>query len=328
MSKKKKAFAIRTDLALEACEMLKANEDTEIDGIVSSVKENKDTSITCVDIINEQGSKAVGKPIGKYITIEDQGLRTNNIETKERIIEETTKALKLLLKNFTAENVLIAGLGNRFITPDALGPKVVSGILVTRHIKDTLPEEMKNKVNSVSAIAPGVMGITGIETAEVLAGIAKKAKPDLIIAVDALAARKFSRVNAVIQMTDSGISPGAGVGNKRAKINKKSMGVPVIAIGVPTVVDAATLVNDTMDRILDEMKAASENKAFYEMLDNIQTDDRYTLINDLLTPYAENMFVTPKEVDSVIDRLADIISSAINAALQPGLKKEDINMYI
>ena len=106
------------------------------------------------------------------------------------------------------------------------------------------------------------------------------------------------------------------------------MGVPVIAIGVPTVVDAATLVNDTMDRILDEMKAASENKAFYEMLDSIQTDDRYTLINDLLTPYAENMFVTPKEVDSVIDRLADIISSAINAALQPGLKKDDINMYI
>lgn len=328
MSKKKKRFSIRTDLALEACELLKANEDTELEGIVSSTKENNGTSITYVDILNEKGSKAVGKPIGKYITIEDSGLRTNDAETKERIIKEMTGALKILLEKFESKNILIAGLGNRFITPDALGPKVVSGILVTRHIKETLPKKIRDKVSSVSAIAPGVMGITGIETAEVLAGIAQNAKPDLIIAVDALAARKFSRVNTVIQMTDSGISPGAGVGNKRAKINKKSMGVPVIAIGVPTVVDAATLVNDTMDKILDEMKAASENKAFYEMLDNIQTDDRYTLINDLLTPYAENMFVTPKEVDSVIDRLAEIISTALNAALQPGLDYEDINMYV
>ena len=327
MSKKKKKFAIRTDLALEACELLKAKENTELDGIITKERKNKTTRITCVDIVNENGSKIVGKPMGRYITIEDAALRENDIETKERIIEETTTALKKLLKKFDTKNVLIAGLGNRYITPDALGPKVVSGILVTRHIKESLPKKIRDKVSSVSAISPGVMGITGIETAEVLSGIVQRSKPDLVIAVDALAARRFSRINAVIQMTDSGINPGAGVGNKRAKINKKSMGVPVIAIGVPTVVDAATLVNDTMDRILEEMKAASDDKAFYDMLDNIQTDERYGLINDLLTPYAENMFVTPKEVDSVIDRLAEIISTALNSALQPGLDKEDINMF-
>ena len=205
---------------------------------------------------------------------------------------------------------------------------MVNGIIVTRHIRDTLPKKMRNKVVSVSATAPGVMGITGIETAEVLSGIVDRVKPSLLIAVDALAARRFSRVNTVIQMTDSGISPGAGVGNKRAKINKKTMGVPVIAIGVPTVVDAATLVNDTMERIVSEMKAAAKDKAFYSMLEDIGSEDRYTLINDLLTPYAENMFVTPKEVDAVIDRLADIISTALNRALQPGLDSEDIKMFV
>lgn len=172
------------------------------------------------------------------------------------------------------------------------------------------------------------MGITGIETGEILAGIVDKIKPDLLIAIDALAARKFSRVNSVIQMTDSGISPGSGVGNKRMTLDKHSLGIPVIAIGVPTVVDAATLVNDTMDRILEAMAAASDDKMFYDMLNNIDGEERYKLINDLLTPYAENMFVTPKEVDAVIDRLADIISNAINIAIHPALSINDINKYI
>lgn len=324
----KKSFSIRTDLAMEACELLKSKEENVVDGIKSSTKSKKDIEITFVEIYNEKGSKAVGKPLGKYITVEAPKIRVNDIDVKERVIKETADMLALLIKPNRYKNILIAGLGNRFITPDSLGPKVISKVLVTRHIKDTLPENIDDNVASVAAIAPGVMGITGIETGEILAGIVDKIKPDLLIAIDALAARKFSRVNSVIQMSDSGISPGSGVGNKRMVLDKKSIGIPVIAIGVPTVVDAATLVNDTMDRILEGMASASDNKTFYEMLGDIDGEERYNLINDLLTPYAENMFVTPKEVDSVIDRLADIISNAINIAVHPALTIDDINKYI
>lgn len=324
----KKSFSIRTDLAMEACELLKSKEENVVDGIKSSTKSKKDIEITFVEIYNEKGSKAVGKPLGKYITVEAPKIRVNDIDVKERVIKETADMLALLIKPNRYKNILIAGLGNRFITPDSLGPKVISKVLVTRHIKDTLPENIDDNVASVAAIAPGVMGITGIETGEILAGIVDKIKPDLLIAIDALAARKFSRVNSVIQMSDSGISPGSGVGNKRMVLDKKSIGIPVIAIGVPTVVDAATLVNDTMDRILEGMASASDNKTFYKMLGDIDGEERYNLINDLLTPYAENMFVTPKEVDSVIDRLADIISNAINIAIHPALTIDDINKYI
>ncbi|GFI61351.1 germination protease [Clostridiales bacterium] len=323
-----KTFSIRTDLALEACEILQAKEEDIVDGIKSVVKNKGDIEITCVEIYNKNGSKAAGKPLGKYITLETAKIRENDVEMKEKVIKETANMLSLLIKPDKYKNILIAGLGNRFITPDSLGPKVVSKILVTRHIKDTLPENIDENVASVAAIAPGVMGITGIETGEILSGIVNKIKPDLLIAIDALAARKFSRINSVIQMADSGISPGSGVGNKRMTLDRDSLGIPVIAIGVPTVVDAATLVNDTMDRILAEMAAASKDKAFYNMLEDIETEERYSLINDILTPYAENMFVTPKEVDSVIDRLAEIISNAINIAIHPALTQDDINRYV
>ena len=322
-----KNFSIRTDLAMEACELLNT-EKYIIDGIKSKTKSDNDIEVTCVEIYNENGSNTVGKPVGKYITVESSKMRENDTDFKERVIKETADMLAELIKPNKYKNILIAGLGNRFITPDSLGPKVISKVLVTRHIKDTLPKNIDDNVASVSAISPGVMGITGIETGEILAGIVDKIKPDLLIAIDALAARKFSRVNSVIQMTDSGISPGSGVGNKRMTLDKHSLGIPVIAIGVPTVVDAATLVNDTMDRILEAMAAASDDKMFYDMLNNIDGEERYKLINDLLTPYAENMFVTPKEVDAVIDRLADIISNAINIAVHPALSINDINKYI
>ncbi len=327
MSKKKKAkiFSPRTDLALEACERLDINEDSAVEGVMVKTRENGGTIITSVEIINEEGARVCGKPIGKYITVEDRALRTNDPETKERIIEETAISLKEFMKKYKPRKVLVAGLGNGSITPDALGPKAAAGVIVTRHLKNTLPKTIRDKVSSVSAITPGVMGITGIETAEVLSGTAERAKPDLIVVIDALAAGKFSRLNTVIQMTDGGISPGAGVGNKRAEINKKTMGVPVIAIGVPTVVDAATLVNDTMDRILSEVNAAGAEAGVFN---GLEPGERYALINEMLTPYAENMFVTPKEVDAVIDRLALIISTALNMALHPGLDRKDIELFV
>ena len=324
MSEKK--FRVRTDLAVEACEVIKKEE--ELDGIKSDIFDKNGIGITKVEILNEKGSNFIGKPIGKYITIGSEELRNNNQEVKENAIKETAEMLAELIEPDKYKNILVAGLGNRFITPDSLGPKVISKILVTRHLKDTLSEEIDENVASVAAISPGVMGITGIETGEILLGIVEKIKPDLLIAIDALAARKFSRVNSVIQLTNSGISPGSGVGNKRMTLDENSLGIPVIAIGVPTVVDAATLVNDTMDRILDEMSAVSEEKLFINTLSTIDSDERYALINEILTPYAENMFVTPKEVDAVIERLAEIISNAINIAVHPALTIDDINRYV
>lgn len=323
----KKTFSIRTDLAMEACELLH-REINEGDGIKSETKNYKDIEITYVEIKNDDGSKAVGKPVGDYITVASDKMKDNDVEFRDEVIKKTAEVLSELIDQTRHKNILIAGLGNRYVTPDALGPKVISKILVTRHIKDTLPKEIDDNVASVAAIAPGVMGITGIETGEILQGIVEKIKPDLLIAIDALAARKFSRINSVIQMTNSGICPGSGVGNKRMMLDKESLGIPVIAIGVPTVVDAATLVNDTMDKILEEMSASTEDKAFYDMLQNIEDEDRYTLISELLDPYTENMFVTPKEVDAVIERLAEIISNAINIAVHPALSIEDINKYI
>jgi spore protease len=157
----------------------------------------------------------------------------------------------------------------------------------------------------------------------------ERTKPDLVIAVDALAARKTSRINATIQISDTGINPGAGLGNRRMPLNRKTLGVPVIAVGVPTVVDAATLVNDTMDKMLEAMTEEElPGQDFYDMLKNLQDQEKYGLIKDILDPYAGNMFVTPKEVDAVIDRLANIIANALNMALHPGITTDDVNRYM
>lgn len=322
-------FTVRTDLAIETKELLE-QENREPDGVEVETEETDVYCLTKVHITNEKGSKAMGKPIGNYITLEAQALKENDIPSHEQIITVLAKQLQLLAKPKKKTTVLVVGLGNWNITPDALGPKVVSRVLVTRHLQDTLSPELMENVRPVAAISPGVMGITGIETGEIVKGIVERLHPDLIFAIDALAARRTSRINATIQLSDTGIAPGAGVGNKRKMLNQDTLHIPVIAIGVPTVVDAATLVNDTMDRMLDEMQKQQyqqANTAFYTMLHDMQQEEKYHLITEILTPYAENMFVTPKEVDAVIDRLSGIIANAINIALQPEITMEDINRY-
>lgn len=318
-------ISIRTDLAMEACELLSKEETYK--GIETEIKRTDGIEITTVRITNDNAAEVVGKPKGTYISIEADKMKGADADFRQKVIEITADMLKTVLNSDREKNILVAGLGNRYITPDSLGPKVVAKILVTRHIRDTLSDKIDDSVASVAAIAPGVMGITGIETAEILKGIIERIKPDAVIAIDALAARRTSRINSVIQIADSGISPGSGVGNKRMLLNEESLGVPVIGIGVPTVVSAATLVNDSMERILSAMAEASEEKLFYNTLNNLG-DEREALIAELLEPYAENMFVTPKEVDEVIERLAEIISNAINIAVHPALTKEDINKYV
>ena len=255
-------------------------------------------------------------------------LKENNAECHEKIIKVLAENVRSLVKIGGNDCILVAGLGNWNITPDALGPKVISKILVTRHLQGTLPDEIEETVRSVAAVSPGVMGLTGIETGEILKGITDKLQPSLLIAIDALAARRSNRINATIQLSDTGISPGAGVGNKRMMLDQETLGIPVIAIGVPTVVDAATLVNDTMDRILEEMKQQTETgSAFFQMLQSLEQEEKYQMIAEILGPYTGNLFVTPKEVDAVVDRLANIIANSINIALHPGVTIEDINKY-
>jgi len=320
---------IRTDLALEMRESLYDESGQEIPGVEITIEEDEDLAITVtwVEITTEEGAAAMGKPIGNYITLESADMKENDPELHEEIAKILARKLGKLHDLPTDAVILIIGLGNRNVTPDALGPKVCESILVTRHLGEDVPEDLRGRLRAVSALAPGVMGITGIETAEIIKGVSEKIKPDLIIAIDALAARRTSRINATIQISDAGVNPGAGLGNRRTPVNHESMGVPVIAVGVPTVVDAATLVNDTMDKMLNALASSlPEGDAFFNMLNSLEENERYGLITEILS--SGNMFVTPKEVDAVIHRLSNIIANTLNIALHPGITTEDVNRYL
>ena len=318
----------RTDLALEIQESLA--EENELDGVEITVEkdEAQDITVTWVNITNEAGAEAMGKPIGNYVTLESPAMREHDCDAHEEIAKILAEKLAQLHNLGSEAVILVVGLGNRYVTPDALGPMVCEKLLVTRHMGEAVPVELMGRLRAVSAIAPGVMGLTGIETAEIIKGVAEKVKPDLIIAIDALAARRTSRINATIQMSDAGVNPGAGLGNRRTPINRDSMEVPVIAVGVPTVVDAATLVNDTMDKMLNAMAAAEGqcSDVFFDMLDSLGENERYAIITEMLA--GSNMFVTPKEVDAVILRLAKIIANSLNIALHPGIEQEDVNRFL
>lgn len=318
-------FSPYTDLAIETAENICStttgvnveNEECNIDN----------TNLTVVKIKDNKGAEEMGRPIGTYITLESSYIKENDIEIHEKLIGILSKKIKSLCPK-NVNTTLVIGLGNLHITPDSLGPKAVDKILVTRHIKYTVPEDINNSVASVAALAPGVMGMTGIETVEVVKGVTQRVKPDLVIAIDALAARKVSRVNSTIQLSDTGVAPGAGVGNKRKTLNKESLGVPVIAIGVPTVVDAATMANDTIEKVIDVLlNESKKGSQFYAMLKETAEEEKYDLIREVLDPYTENMFVTPKEVDAVVENIVNIIANSINIALHPGIEIGDINKY-
>ena len=332
--------SIYTDLALEMAEQLQGGQDSDssgIDGVEIDVEDDAALNImvTTVRITNETGAAAMGKPVGNYVTIESPEIQVNNVTAHEEIITVLTRKLAELTKDAkeTAGATLVIGLGNHNVTPDALGPKVVSKVLVTRHIMDNLPRELAGGLRPLCALAPGVMGTTGIETAEVVRGLTEHVKPALIIAIDALAARKINRINQTIQLSDTGISPGAGIGNMRMALNQETLGVPVIAVGVPTVVDAATFVNDTMDLFLSEMsenapESLKDGADFFRMLQKLEDGDKYAIIRNTLGPLVGNMFVTPKEIGEVVAWLSNIIANSINMATHEGIGRDDINRFM
>jgi spore protease len=328
---------IRTDLALEVHEKNQADikrfggEITHPYGEGVEVEEdgNENIHVTRVKITSPVGEKSIGKPMGNYITLDVPRLKENDRDLYENTCRAVAFELQRLIHLGEMDTVLVVGLGNWNITPDALGPKVSSYLMVTRHLHEYLPEQVDDGVRPVCAIAPGVLGLTGIETSDIVRGVVERVKPALIIAIDALASRKMNRINTTIQIADTGISPGSGVGNKRAELSKNTMGVTVIAIGVPTVVDAATMANDTIELVIESLMSHSkEGTEFYKMLKDLEDNDKYNMIREVLEPYGRNLVVTPKEMDEVIERVSKVVANGINIALHKNIDFSDIDRYL
>ena len=317
-------FNVRTDLALEKSEIFKKHAKGEIDGIIVEEENIDEIKVTTVNVVNEEGKKKIGKDIGKYITIDMPICNTNDFGMTESAAHILAGCLEKVINIKKNDLALVVGLGNSDVTPDSLGPNVVSKILVTRHLSELAPEEMNDELRLVCAISPGVLGNTGIESGEIIKSIVDKLKPSVVICIDALASKKLSRVSRSIQISDTGISPGGGVGNNRMKINKETLGVPVIAVGVPMVVDAGTIANDAIDLVIDELIEKTDNKDFYEMLKNIDRNEKSIMIRNLLNPYVGNLIVTPKEIDEIISCTSKVIANGINIALQPDIDSMEI----
>ncbi|MCY6959714.1 GPR endopeptidase [Clostridium brassicae] len=320
---------VRTDLAVEAKEIYEEQNKGKIQGVEINEYIENDMKVIDVKITNEVGERSMGKPVGKYVTIEMPEFVQYDKDVMDDVGKTLAKVLSEIVNLEKSMTALVVGLGNWNVTPDALGPKVISRLMVTRHLKELVPDSIDENIRPVCAISPGVLGLTGIETSEIVKSLCDKIKPNLIICIDALASRKTERVNRTIQIGNTGISPGSGIGNKRMEISEKTLGVPVIAIGVPTVVHAATLANDTIDLAIDEMiKQSTQGSQFYNMLKSLDKAEKEKLINEVLYPHVGELVVTPKDVDIVIDSISKVIANGINIALQPALGIEDINKYV
>ena len=295
------SYGIRTDLALEATERF-TEENVEIRGVEISedYDEEKDVRTTVVKITTENGARIMGRPQGNYITIEAPRLSMSDEDYHREISEKLALHLKKLIHLEREQSILVVGLGNSAITADSLGPHVVDNLYITRHMirEYGLKSMGKERMHRVSGIIPGVMAQTGMETSEIVQGIVAETKPDVVIAIDALAARSTRRLNRTIQITDTGINPGSGVGNHRVGLTEDNLQVKVIGIGVPTVVDAATIVRDSMAHLLDALEE-TEQKEFLE---------------EMISPHLHTMFVTPRDVDETVKYLSYTISEGLNIA--------------
>ena len=321
---------IRTDLAIEAREFYTRKENRQdIPGVIMDVDKKQDITVTRVKIVEEVGARILGKPIGNYITIEVPKLRENDRDLQDEVSDTLSKEIGGIIDIQDDSVILVVGLGNWNVTPDALGPRVIEHLLVTRHIKEYIPEQIDEGVRSVCAIAPGVLGITGIETSEIIRGIVDRIKPYLVIAIDALASRKMDRISTTIQLADTGINPSSGVGNNRKELSQSTLGVPVIAIGIPTVVDAATMASDTIDIVIDSLvKESNQGGEFYNMLKSMDKTEQSSLISEALSPYIGNLMVTPKEIDRLIEDISVVIANGLNIALHPSIDMEEMNRYL
>ncbi|AXI09510.1 GPR endopeptidase [Oceanobacillus zhaokaii] len=363
MEDKNKSYQVRTDLAVEARDMYVETEKKQkshIKGVTFKERAEQDVSISYVEI-DAEGAKLLGKKAGTYITIYADGVKKQDTARQEAAARILAKELEqLIAKNNISENStgLIVGLGNWNVTPDALGPMTVEKVLVTSHLFKLNYETVSEGYRPVAAVTPGVMGVTGIETGDIIHGIVENFKPDFVIAIDALASRSIERVNETIQLSDSGIHPGSGVGNKRKEISFETLGIPVIAIGVPTVVDAVTITSDTIDFILkhfgrewkekdrpskslapaglsfggkkfteEDLPDEEKRQTFLGIVGTLPEEEKRKLIEEVLTPIGHNLMVTPKEVDGFMIDMSNVIANGVNAALHQNVDVDNFASY-
>lgn len=296
----------RTDLAVEATQLWReqAGETTKLRGVEARDSVREGYKVTTVRILDQAGADALGKPVGTYVTLELDGLSRREEDAFGRACRALAAELSALLDLEAGRPVLVAGLGNRAITPDNVGPKAADHTMVTRHLVERVPEHF-GSFRPVSALAAGVLGTTGMESGELISAVVEKTRPACVLAVDALASRSLSRVGRTIQLADTGIVPGSGVGNHRAALDRETLGVPVVAIGAPTVVDAATLAAD----VLEEAGRSGLDPA-------------------ALRGAGAGVIVTPKDIDALVADLSKVIGYGINLALQPGLSVADVDMFL
>jgi spore protease len=313
-------YSTRTDLAVEA--MLASPQTRDVE---HQREETAEAVISRVNIKSQQAAQSMGKLPGLYITIESPVLRQRNREAQQKVADLLAQELGRFVQLGENDPVFVVGLGNWQATPDALGPKVVEQLMVTRHLYNMVPPEVRGGLRPVSALAPGVLGLTGIETGEIVQGIVEKTKPKLVIAIDALASRSTSRLASTIQLSNSGIKPGSGVGNHRFGITKDSLGVDVIAIGVPTVVGAVTIASEAMEAITRptprQMPPGTTPLAVHEQ-------QKQAALHRLLSPFMGSLMVTPKEVDVLIEDLSTTLASGLNAFLHPKLDLDNVLRYL
>ncbi|HLS22485.1 MAG TPA: GPR endopeptidase [Pseudogracilibacillus sp.] len=357
-----KAYTVRTDLAYEAKEMYTEEEKApkEIRGVVSKQYEKNGIKVDHIEI-SKEGEKRLKKKRGTYITIFADGVKKQDTEKQSNAVKVLAETLRNLLKQNGIQKDskgLVVGLGNWNVTPDALGPITVEKVLVTNHLFELEFETVADGYRPVAALSPGVMGVTGMETSDIILSVIDRFKPDFVIVIDALASRSIERINETIQITDTGIHPGSGVGNRRKEVSKETLGVPVIAIGVPTVVDAVTIATDAFDYLLKhigrewsekdlprqallpkgmvvrhenlsekDIPDEKERVAFLGLVGQLSEEEKRMLLTEVLTPMGRNMIVTPKEVDSFMNDMAHVVATGINEALHERIAHDEAGYF-
>jgi len=311
---------VETDMALEARDIVRGTAHQEIPGVKVTERKLESIRITHVEILEEEAERLMGKPRGHYTTLDVPRFKERDPDLKRRLISAVKEALVPMLPESLQATVLVVGLGNWNATPDALGPRTVDRILVTRHLGTVVPDAIRTRMRPVAAVAPGVLGTTGIETVDIIRGVVNEVRPDLILAVDALAARNLERLVGSVQIADTGIHPGSGVGNRRQGLNQASLGVPVAAIGVCTVVQSISIAEEAVHLLANQL--ADEVK-FYEILKQMAEPEQRGLIDEVLGRKLGDLMVTPKEIDLLIDDMADVLGEALNQALQPRLEPSE-----
>ncbi|MDI3257345.1 MAG: GPR endopeptidase [Kyrpidia sp.] len=313
----------RADLAVEAHELAGGG---DIPGVDVETWTEEGITVTRMHVHDEQAARRMGKEPGRYSTLEVPGLRKRDPDLQERVSQRMAEELSRFLELPETESALVVGLGNWNVTADSLGPLVVDKLFVTRHLFHHIPDIMGDGYRSVSAVAPGVLGITGIETMEIVRGIVGHVKPKLLVAVDALASRSTKRVNTTIQISDTGIHPGSGVGNRRKGLTRATLGVPVVAIGVPTVVEATTIIQDALDYLLHQL-AKGVSEQVRHVFNTVDVAEKRRWITEILDPLGDNLVVTPKEIDAFVEDAAHIVATGLNVALHPAITLEDAALF-